>query len=91
MSPKSRRKSKKFAVPKPSSPANISAAGTPNVVKQQAAPFAPARPRGGSQKTAEQALPAAVYTNFGREMKTIGIIALVLMVVLVVVAIVLSK
>jgi hypothetical protein len=91
MSPKSRRKSKKFTAPRPANPANISTAGSPNVVKQRAAPSAPIRPRSGSQKAAEQALPAAVYTNFSREMKTIGMIALVLMVALVVVAIVLSK
>jgi len=90
MSPKSRRKSKKFSTPRPASPAKISPAASPNVIKQFA-PSAPARPRSGSQKATEQAMPAAVYTNFGREMRTIGIIAFVLLVALVIIAIVLSK
>ncbi len=88
MSPKSRRKFNKYAGqrrnPVPAARPQVTAAA-PEIRAQSASSPRPTEPR------ASTAAALASYTNVPRELKTIGILAGVALVILIVLAVILSK
>ncbi len=90
MSPKSRRKSKKYSGPRQIRTTSPRPEMVPVGAIREPAPHALAQSKTTGPKTVDSPPPSAVYTNVTREMKTIGFVGGVLLVVLIILAKILS-